>query len=111
SARIVTTNDWISDNQKICEDVRTIEFGADEFGRWIDFAVELTANPGDVTFGDTKEGALGVRVAGSLAVDAHKLGKILNNHGQVDAVAWGQRAEWVDYRGGVDSKHARTPTF
>ena len=32
TAKIVTSNDWTSGGVKVCEDVRTIEFGADE--RW-----------------------------------------------------------------------------
>src|SRR5829696_4349430 len=56
TAQIVTKNDWMSGGEKVVEDVRTINFGADKHGRWIDFAVEVTASEGDVTFGDTKEG-------------------------------------------------------
>jgi hypothetical protein len=102
--KIVTRNDWTSDDQKVCEDVRTILFGDDVHGRWIDFAVEVTASEGDLTFGDTKEGAFGMRVAGSMGVDENKGGKIRNSRGQDDAVAWGQSAEWVDYSGPVDGQ-------
>jgi hypothetical protein len=110
-SRIVTRNDWTSDGKKVCEDVRTIEFGADGNGRWIDFAVEVTASESELVFGDTKEGAFGVRVAGTMAVDAKKGGKIVNSLGQENAVAWGQPAEWVDYRGPVDGKPAGITIF
>ena len=110
-SRLVTRNDWTSDGKKVCEDVRTIEFGADGNGRWIDFAVEVTASEGELVFGDTKEGAFGVRVPGTMAVDAKKGGKIVNSQGQENAVAWGQPAEWVDYRGPVDGKPAGITIF
>jgi hypothetical protein len=111
SARIVTKNDWTTDGQKIAEDVRTIEFGADENGRWIDFAVEVSPADGELTFGDTKEGSFGVRVPGTMAVDAKKGGKIVNSRGQENAVAWGQAADWVDYTGPVEGKPAGIAIF
>jgi len=111
ASRIVTRNDWTSDGQKVCEDVRTIEFGADGNGRWIDFAVEVTASEGELVFGDTKEGAFGVRVPGTMAVDAKKGGKIVNSRGQKDVVAWGQPAEWVNYTGPVEGKPAGIAIF
>lgn len=111
AARIVTCNDWTSDGAKVCEDERTLLFGADELGRWIDFTVVVTASEGPLVFGDTKEGAFGVRVPGTMAVDAEKGGQIRNSRGQDDAVAWGQAAEWVDYRGTVGGKPAGITVF
>lgn len=110
-AKVVARNDWKSGDEKICEDERTILFGVDAHGRWIDFAVEVTATEGDVTFGDTKEGAFGLRVPGTMSVDAHKGGKIRNSRGQKDAVAWAQPAEWVDYSGPVDGQPAGIVVF
>jgi hypothetical protein len=110
-AKIVTRNDWTSNEQKVCEDLRTVTFGADANGRWIDFLVEVTATEGDVAFGDTKEGAFGLRVPGTMAVDAGKGGRIRNSRGQEDAVAWGQKAEWVDYSGPVDGRPAGITIF
>ena len=66
----MTRNDWISDGTKVCEDERTLVFGEDEFGRYIDFAVTITATEGDVTFGETKEGSFGVRANAPLTVDS-----------------------------------------
>jgi hypothetical protein len=112
-AKIVARNDWTSDNKKVCEDERTITFGADDHGRWIDFLVVVTASEGDVTFGDTKEGAFGLRVADTMSVEPKNggKGKIRNSRGQDDAVAWGQSAEWVDYSGPVDGKPAGIAVF
>lgn len=111
TGRVVAHNDWTSGGKKVCEDVRTIEFGVDEHGRWIDFAVELTATPGDVEFGDTKEGAFGIRVPGTMAVDAKQGGQIRNSAGQTDEEAWGRPADWVDYHGPVDGKPAGIVIF
>ena len=100
---IQTTNDWITpQGERVCEDVRTFTFGADDDKRWIDVEVTVTA-PADkeVKFGDTKEGTLGVRVAGTMDVDAKQGGKIVNSREQVNGDAWGRPAEWVDYHGPV----------
>jgi hypothetical protein len=104
TARLVTRNHWMNGNLKVCEDERTILFGSDSHGRWIDFTVVVTANEGELVFGDTKEGAFGMRVPGTMSVDSKKGGKIRNSRHQEDAVAWGQPAEWVDYSGPVDGQ-------
>jgi hypothetical protein len=111
TGRIVTRNDWMSGDEKIAEDVRTIEFGADEHGRWIDFAVEVHASEGEVVFGDTKEGSFALRVPGTMDVEAKKGGRILNSRGQENEDAWGRAAEWVDYHGPVDGKPAGIVIF
>ena len=104
-AVIVTRNDWLGpDGKKQCEDERTLRFWADGDARWIDFDITVTASEGPVTFGDTKEGTMGVRVAGTMKVDARKGGKIVNSNGQTDKDAWGKQAPWVDYHGPVDGQ-------
>jgi len=110
-ARIVTRNDWTSDATKICEDLRTINFGVDQNGRWIDFAVDILASEADVTFGDTEEGSFAVRVPGTMEVDAKRGGEIVNSQGQKNTDAWGRASEWVDYRGPVDGKPAGIVIF
>jgi len=101
-AVIVTRNHWLGpDGTKICEDQRTLVFGAEGDRRWVDFDVTVTATDGEVTFGDTKEGSFGVRVAGPMKVDAKQGGTIVNSKGQRDGAAWGKPAEWVDYSGPV----------
>jgi len=111
TARVVAQNDWISGGEKVCEEVRTIEFGADEHGRWLDFLVEVTASEGELVFGDTKEGSFGIRVPGTMDVEAKKGGRILNSNGQRDDDAWGRSAEWVDYHGPVEGKPAGIVIF
>ena len=99
---IVTRNDWIAPGgKKVCEDERTVTFGVDGQSVWIDFDATVKATEGPVTFGDTKEGCCGVRVAGTMKVDAKLGGKIVNSEGDTDRGAWGKRAAWCDYHGPV----------
>jgi hypothetical protein len=102
---IVTRNDWIGPgDKKQCEDERRVSFGVDGENVWIDFDITLTATPGPVKFGDTKEGTFGLRVAETLKVDAKQGGHIVNSAGQTDGAAWGQSAAWCDYYGPVGGK-------
>jgi hypothetical protein len=100
---IVTRNDWVdADGEKICSDVRSVAFGLGKQGRWIDFDIRITADADKpVTFGDTKEGMFGVRVASSIKVDADPGGHIVNNLEMTDKDAWGKAASWVDYHGPI----------
>ncbi len=102
---IRTADDWLGpDGSTILTDERTVRFYATKTSRVIDFDIVLAATVGDVTFGDTKEGMLGVRVPTSMDVSSKKGGKITNSEGQIDLKAWGQPAPWVDYTGPVDGK-------
>jgi hypothetical protein len=103
TARLVTRNDWMDGDKRICEDERTVVFGTRAGGdRWIDFTITIKATDGDVTFGDTKEGTFAVRVADSMRLEAKPGGRAVNSEGQVDDEAWGQPARWVDYTGPVE---------
>lgn len=103
---IEAINDWVSpDGRKICEELQKFRFGADEDARWIDMELTITAPKSHaVKFGDTKEGSMGIRVAGTMKVDAKGGGRIINSEGQTDKNAWGKAAAWVDYHGPVDGK-------
>jgi hypothetical protein len=104
-AVIATRNAWLApDGRRVCEDQRVLRFDSDGDARWIDFDITLKATDGEVVFGDTKEGAFGLRVAGSLSVDAKRGGRIVNSLGQANAAAWGQSAAWVDYHGSIDGQ-------
>jgi hypothetical protein len=104
-AVIVTRNAWLGpDGAKICEDQRTLRFDSDGGARWIDFDIAIKATGGAVTFGDTKEGTFGVRVAETISVDAKRGGRIVNSRQQVNEDAWGKAAPWVDYHGPVDGQ-------
>lgn len=104
SVAFVATNDWVADGKTLCESVEKYTFYASDTARWIDAVVTVNASQGEVTFGDTKEGSFGVRVAGTMKVDASPKGTIVNSEGQKDKEAWGKPAAWVDYHGPVNGK-------
>ena len=104
-ATIVTRNDWIGpDGQTILHDKRMLRFGGDADNRWIDFDIDITAAAPVVTFGDTKEGSFGLRIAETMRTDRKLGGKIITSEGLSDADAWGKPAAWVDYHGPVEGE-------
>jgi hypothetical protein len=115
--RIRAVTDWLApDGTKVCEDTRELRFygrtaginpAARDADRVMDFDVTIRASEGPLTFGDTKEGMFGIRVATSMDVDQKDKkpgGRIINSRGDSDAAAWGKPAEWVDYSGPVNGK-------
>lgn len=105
-AVIGTKNEWLDANGKlVCRDERTMQFGAADDHRWIDFHLIVHGGEQGVTFGDTKEGSFGIRVSETMKVDAKKGGRLVNSEGQADGAAWGKPAAWVDYHGPVDGEH------
>jgi len=108
---LVTKTDWVGpDGGKICTDVRTLRFGGDSDSRWIDFDVVVTAAADEVTFGDTKEGSFGLRIAESMRVD--KGGNVMTSEGLGNSAnkkdplpGWGKPAAWVDCNGPVEGEH------
>ncbi len=102
SAVLETTADWLMpDDQIVLTENRKMIVSATANPRGIEFVIDLTAGDQPVHFGDTKEGSFGLRMADSIAVDAKLGGVILNEHGQHNGDAWGQRSRWVDYSGPI----------
>lgn len=105
NAVIKTHNDWVApDGKRLLSDVRRFEFQTVNGRRIIDCDFVLTATDGDVNFGDTKEGSFGLRLAGTMKVDAKLGGKITNAEGLNDKAAWGKKSTWVNYTGPVDGR-------
>src|SRR5262249_2821138 len=103
--RLWTRNEWRApDDRKVCEDERTVTFHHTKAVRIIDFEIDVRATDGPVTFGDTKEGSFGLRVASSMDVTRQTGGRITNAQGLTDEKAWGQPSPWVDYVGPVRNK-------
>ncbi|QEH34085.1 hypothetical protein OJF2_26190 [Aquisphaera giovannonii] len=106
--RLRTTNEWLGpDGAKVLEDERVLTFYATrglDAPRIIDFDITLRATAGPVTFGDTKEGSFGLRVASTMDVNKKLGGKIVNAEGLEDDAAWGKPSPWVDYTGPVDHR-------
>jgi hypothetical protein len=95
------------DGTVIGTELQTLRFYDLKKNRLFDFDVTFLADHGDLTFGDTKEGSLGIRVAESMKLGTRGhpgAGHIVLATGQRDAAAWGKRAPWCDYYGPIDGK-------
>ena len=107
---IETRNRWVkADGTVVCTDTRRLVFGGDAASRTIDYSITVHADHGPVTFGDTKEGAMALRVPTQLQIrdlDGSKgaAGHCMNSEGQRDTDAWGKAARWVGYWGPIDGK-------
>jgi hypothetical protein len=112
-----TDNRWVTaDGDVVCTDTRRLVFAGDDDVRTIDFTITIHADHGPVTFGDTKEGTMALRVHPSLQTkDGHgsrgAAGRIVNSEGQSDDAAWGQAARWVDYSGPIEGQAAGIALF
>ena len=101
-------NKWVAaDGTVVCTDERTLRFynpgRASE--RLIDFEITLKASNGELTFGDTKEGTMAVRLAETMKLKGEVgKGHIINSAGVRDGETWGKRADWCDYYGPVEGK-------
>ncbi len=97
-----------TDGKTVCTDFRTWRIYNRSDQRLFDFEITIQATEGDVTFGDTKEGTMGVRIAESMRLKGPKgkpgLGHIVNSEGLKDGATWGKRAKWCDYYGPVQGK-------
>jgi hypothetical protein len=101
---IQSTNLWVSvDGKPLCSDVRTLTIYDRSPEKVFDFEITLYASQGDVTFGDTKEGTMALRLAETMRLTGKTgHGHILNSEGVRDGATWGKRADWVEYHGPVN---------
>lgn len=97
-----------SSGQIIGSDERTFRFYNRSDQPLFDFEITIRATEGPLTFGDTKEGTMAIRVAESMRLKAPKnqpgQGHIVNSEGVRDGATWGKRAKWCDYYGPVGEK-------
>ena len=86
----------------IGDETQTFTFRGDDQTRVIDCEFTVRATHGPLTFGDSKEGTFGIRVAKELdSPPAH----MVNSQGaEGEKAIWGKRADWVDYDGKVDGE-------
>lgn len=85
----------------VCTDQQEIGFVLlPDGGRAVDYAVTVIASHGDVTFGDTKEGTMGIRTHPKLRINDGA--KAVNSEGVEGKTVWGKRAKWVDYSAEID---------
>jgi hypothetical protein len=100
------------DGTVVCTDERTFRIHNRPHERMLDFEITVHASNGEVTYGDTKEGTMSIRVAETMRV-VGKVGKghIVNSEGVRDGATWGKRAKWCDYYGPVDGKTVGVAIF
>jgi hypothetical protein len=103
--RVVAHNEWrTADGTKILDETRTIHLHNLGGARLFVFDIDLSAGVCPITFGDTKEGALGVRVNDAMTETRGK-GRLVNADGKVGMKeCWGRRSAWCDYSGSVGGK-------
>ena len=101
---VLTENKLVDRNgDLVATDSRVIGFGYDDNARYIDYQVTYHANIGDITFGDNKDGQMGIRMNPRLRIKGEVAnGKAINANGVTEKKIWGTRAPWIDYWGEVD---------
>lgn len=100
------------DGTVVCTDDRTMTIHSRTEDRIIDFEIAVHASHGDITFGDTKEGTMAIRLPATMRLKG-KVGKghIVNSAGNRDGATWGKRAAWCDYYGPVNGKTVGVAIF
>ncbi len=114
-----TKNEWRTpDGVKILDESRTINVRKLDKGYLIVLDVDFHASVCAITFGDTKEGAVGVRVPDGTALQSKTGGVITSSDGKTAAVGakdnlplWGIVADWHDYSGKVGEAGAGVAIF
>jgi hypothetical protein len=104
---IATRNEWrTADDVKILDEARTIHLYDLGDARLIVFDIDLHASVAPITFGDTKEGAFGLRVSDAIREEKSK-GVLENAEGKKsERNCWGRISKWCDYSGVIDGKKA-----
>lgn len=110
---LFTRNEWRDpDGAKIMDENRTIRLFTSDKARLFVVDIDLYASVMPITFGDTKEGAFGVRVAHSMREDKRGKGHLTNAEGKVgEKQCWGHISAWCDYSGPVEGETAGIALF
>ncbi len=109
---LVASHVWqTAEGKKIMDETRTIRLIDLGKSRMLVVEIDLVASVCPITFGDTKEGAFGIRINDVIhANPANKgkpagKGKIQNAEGKIgEKDCWGQISAWCDYSGPIDGK-------
>jgi hypothetical protein len=105
-ASVVTQNEWrTAEGDKVLDETRTIYFY--NFGKayLLVLDIDLFASQYPITFADTKEGAMAIRIHSEAKVEKPGKGKMQNAEGGInEAKIWGLKSAWCDYSGPVGGK-------
>ncbi len=117
---VTTINEWrTATGKKILTETRTISLHNLGGTPLLVLDIDLHADVYPITFGDTKEGSMGVRVRTSLTEKSGK-GLLTNAEGKTTEGSagnkakkgvWGLVSDWCDYSGPVDGKEAGIAVF
>ncbi len=113
SVQMLTKNEWrTADGVKILDETRNVFFHDFGKARLIVLDIDLHAGTYPITFGDTKEGSMGIRINEEIMIE-NKVkgktqtgkGKLQNAEGKVgEKECWGKISAWCDYSGPIDGK-------
>jgi hypothetical protein len=119
-AKVATHNEWqTADGVKILDEERDIHFYDLGPAQLFVLDIDLHASVCPITFGDTKEGSLGVRVREALTEQGGKgvlkNAEGLSTEGKKNNVemkgCWGMVSAWCDYSGPVEDKTVGVTIF
>ena len=113
ASEIQMHNEWqTADDMKILDEDRTIRVYDLGKARLIEIRIDLEASVAPITFGDTKEGSLGVRINDLIRAGKFGKGKIENAQGKLgEKECWGRISDWCDYSGPIDGKTVGLAVF
>ena len=103
-----------NDGTVVATDDRHVRIYNHPNDRVLDFDITIHASNGPVTFGDTKEGTMAIRLNESMRLERRKqpgLGHIVTSEGVRDGQTWGKRAKWCDYYGPVEGQTVGVAIF
>jgi hypothetical protein len=109
---VATANEWrTADGVKVLDEARTIHLYDLREGRLLVLDIDLNASVCPLTFGDTKEGSLGIRIRTAMTEQKGK-GRLTNAEGKTtEKDCWGQVSAWCDYSGEVGGSRAGLAIF
>ncbi len=116
---IRSRNKWVAaDGKVVCTDELTLRvYNRPANERLFDYDITIHASNGELTFGDTKEGSMAIRLNETMRLKPNKdnagkpTGRIVNSDGVRDGATWGKRAAWCDYHGPVEGKTVGVAIF
>jgi hypothetical protein len=112
-ATLTAQHDWNTpDGETILKEKRVLRIEKVGPGILIHMHSQLTANACPITFGDTKEGSFGIRIADTINEKDGK-GTLSNAEGKTgEKAVWGYASTWCDYSGKThDGKTAGLAIF
>src|SRR5262249_21641763 len=100
---VTTHNEWrTTEGDKVLDEDRTIRFYNLGGSYLIMLDIDLVASVYPITFGDTKEGAMAIRIHPEITSGKGGKGKMVNADGKInESQMWSSRSAWVDYTGPV----------